>query len=43
MRSFINEGYVEEIVLKKNEKEEINKVDYGYGMKLIGEGDEIMI
>ena len=41
VRRFLNAGSVDEIVFTKNSTEAINTVAYGWGMPVIGEGDEI--
>ncbi|CAH0284311.1 cysteine desulfurase [Agrobacterium fabrum] len=43
VRRFLNAGSVDEIVFTKSSTEAINTVAYGYGMPVIGEGDEIVI
>lgn len=43
VRRFLNAGSVDEIVFTKSSTEAINTVAYGYGMKEIGEGDEIVL
>ena len=42
-RRFLNAGSVDEIVFTKNSTEAINTVAYGWGMPVIGEGDEIVL
>ncbi|MNK66823.1 putative cysteine desulfurase [compost metagenome] len=43
VRRFLNAGSVDEIVFTKSSTEAINTVAYGYGMPVIGVGDEIVI
>ncbi|THF52073.1 cysteine desulfurase [Allorhizobium terrae] len=43
VRRFLNAGSVDEVVFTKSSTEAINTVAYGYGMKEIGEGDEIVL
>jgi cysteine desulfurase / selenocysteine lyase len=43
VRRFLNAGSVDEVVFTKSSTEAINAVAYGYGMKEIGEGDEIVL
>jgi len=43
VRRFLNAGSVDEVVFTKSSTEAINTVAYGYGMKEIGEGDEILL
>lgn len=43
VRRFLNAGSVGEIVFTKNSTEAINTVAYGWGMPVIGEGDEIVL
>ncbi|WP_061935496.1 cysteine desulfurase [Aureimonas sp. AU22] len=43
VRSFLNAASHDEIVFTRSATESINLVAYGYGMKEIGEGDEIVL
>lgn len=43
VRRFLNAGTVDELVFTKSSTEAINTVAYGWGMKHIGEGDEIVL
>ncbi|MDQ0456089.1 cysteine desulfurase [Rhizobium paknamense] len=43
VRCFLNAPSVDEVVFTKSSTEAINTVAYGYGMKEIGEGDEIVL
>ena len=43
VRRFLNAGSVDEIIFTKSSTEAINTVAYGWGMKHIGEGDEIVL
>ncbi|MBB4010344.1 cysteine desulfurase [Allorhizobium taibaishanense] len=43
VRRFLNAGSVDEVVFTKSSTEAINTVAYGYGMKEIGEDDEILL
>ncbi|HBF32574.1 cysteine desulfurase [Rhizobium sp.] len=43
VRRFLNAGSGDEIIFTKSSTEAINTVAYGYGMKEIGEGDEIVL
>ncbi|WP_027486427.1 cysteine desulfurase [Allorhizobium undicola] len=43
VRRFLNAPSVDEVVFTKSSTEAINTVAYGYGMKEIGEGDEILL
>lgn len=43
VRRFLNASSVDEIIFTKSSTEAINTVAYGYGMPVIGEGDEIVL
>ena len=43
VRRFLNAGSIDELVFTKSSTEAINTVAYGWGMKHIGEGDEIVL
>ncbi|MCD2182102.1 cysteine desulfurase [Rhizobium sp. GN54] len=43
VRRFLNAPSVDDIVFTKSSTEAINTVAYGYGMPVIGEGDEIVL